>query len=96
MIKKIMTKDEILAKIESTFSEIENWNGEDIHFGYFIALPNATEEDPQPYKLENIIARAEEGDTLEDVKKAVTDYMLGLEMPIYCIWGGVDYDEEDK
>lgn len=85
-----MTKDEILAKIESVFSEIENWNSEDIHFGYFIALPNATEEDPQPYKLENIIARAEEGDTLEDVKKAVIDYMMNLESPIYSFWGCVE------
>lgn len=90
MIKKIMTKDEILAKIESTFSEIENWNSEDIHFGYFKALQNATEEDPQPYKLENIIARAEEGDTLEDVKKAVIDYMMNLESPIYSFWGCVE------
>ena len=90
MIKKIMIKDEILAKIESVFSEIENWNGEDIHFGYFIALPNVTEEDPQPYKLENIIARAEEGDTLEDVKKAVIDYMMNLESPIYSFWGYVE------
>lgn len=95
-MKEVLTKEEIKEIIESLFSQISDWNSEDIHISYFIALPNATEEDTGSYKLERITAKAEEGDTLGDVKKAVTDYMLGLEMPIYCIWGGVDYDKEDK
>jgi len=95
-MKEILTKEEIKEIIEALFTQISDWNGEDVHISYFIILPNATEEDPQSYKLERITAKAEEGDTLEDVKKAVTDYMLSLEVPIYCIWGGVDYDKEDK
>lgn len=95
-MKEILTKEEIKEIIEALFTQISDWNGEDIHISYFITLPNATEEDPQSYKLERITAKAEEGDTLEDVKKAVTDYMLGLEEYIYCIWGGIDYDKEDK
>lgn len=95
-MKEILTKEEIKEIIESLFTQIDGWNGEDIYISYFIALPNATEEDPQTYKLERITAKAEEWDTLEDVKKAVTDYMLSLEVSIYCIWGGVNYDKEDK